>query len=137
SRHHLFSSIDGMLVNGPSLTSIGTAVGLAFSCQIFKMYFPGGTLFRTNFPSLPVLAKYGVSVTTTYADISACTLHSIVHTPGLSKRWNFVVFCGYVPRLKRGGPGEKTLCRISSLLGKATVEPSRTARTCGTNVRLT
>src|SRR5262249_9829004 len=62
---YLFSSIGGTLVVGPSLTSTGTAAGLVFSCQTLSVYFPGGTSLMTNFPSLSVRKKYGVSVTIT------------------------------------------------------------------------
>src|SRR5437016_573528 len=82
------------IFNFDSPTSIGRAVDFAFSCHTFNVYFPGGTSFKRNFPSLSVRAKYGVSVTMTYADISACTLQSIGQIPGLSKIWYFVCFCG-------------------------------------------
>src|ERR1700688_2088766 len=114
------------LTVGLAPTSIGITAGFAFSCQTFSVYFPGGTSFSTNFPSLPVVAKYGVSVTMTYADISACTLQSSVQTPGLSNWWYLVCFWGYVPRSNRGGPGENTLWRISSLFGNATFVPAST-----------
>src|ERR1700741_5686188 len=63
------------------LTSTACVVGLPSSLQVFNVYLPEGIFLISKLPSLSVTAKYGVGTTTTYPDISGCTLHSREATP--------------------------------------------------------
>src|ERR1700682_2552392 len=82
-----------------ALASTACVVGLPSSLQVFNVYFPAGIFLISKLPSLSVTAKYGVGTTTTYTDISGCTLQRREAVPR-SLNWNgFLSPFGQVPRL--------------------------------------
>src|ERR1700675_1605982 len=120
------------------LTSTACVLGLPSSLQVFNVYFPAGIFLISKLPSLSVTAKYGVGTTTTYPDISGCTLQRREAVPR-SLNWNgFLSPFGQVPRLWESFllpliDGQYTLWPTGSLFKKSTVVPCCTATTRGMN----
>src|SRR5712692_162681 len=74
SFYYFFTVRSTVVVAAETVTAC--VVGLPSSLQVLRVYWPGGTFLISKLPALSVTAKYGVGTTTTYPDISGCTLQS-------------------------------------------------------------